>query len=93
MDFGMSNRIPSVVAGSTHFNNYNAPLEPITPLHYYTTMGFSHCSSSSAASPARLDKSWPANVTYEADRSCSSDNKQNTTPRLTHYEYTYPHVT
>jgi len=44
----MSDRIPSVVAGSIHFNNYNAPLEPITPLHYYTTMGFSHCSSSSS---------------------------------------------
>jgi hypothetical protein len=45
----MSNRISLVIADPMRANYYKAPLESITPLHYYTTMGFSHCSSSSSS--------------------------------------------
>jgi len=50
MDFDMSNRIHAVVASAIHSNNYKALMELIRVLHYYTTMGFSHCSSSGVRS-------------------------------------------
>src|SRR5436309_1605622 len=68
MDFGMNNRIPSVVAGFIHFNNYNAPLESITPLHYYTTMGFSHCSSSSSRGNILVEDFFPCSANFALSR-------------------------
>src|SRR5258708_39062747 len=84
MDVDMSNRIQAVTAGPVQFNNYKAPLESITPLHYYTTMGFSHCSSSKCNVPVEDCFRWLAIKDFAFSR--AQDSRFTDWPSVSEYQ-------